>query len=120
MSDSLEQVGQLKLEPTSDDIEPEVEEVLEDAPQIQERSGTAISAPAAGSRQVKLTLKFDLEWCIFEQVSECGINVRAGPELQGDSDVIRAQILDIGELGNHPPCRSTPPIRCTSGSFSIP
>ena len=53
--DPREQVLELEPQPAGDDLQPEVEEVLEDRLQV-EPAGTATSAPSAGSRQVRLML----------------------------------------------------------------
>ena len=66
------------------------------------RSGTATSAPAAGSRQVRLTLKLICSGVFLNRYASAASAFEPGRSSSSDPDVVGAQVLDVRQLRDLP------------------
>ena len=83
--DAVEQVLQLEPQPAGDDLEPEVEEMLEDRLQV-EPSRDGDLGPFGRQQAGQVDAVVDLERRVLEQVGHRGLGVGAGLQLEQDLD----------------------------------
>ena len=97
--DSREQEVEFVLQPPSHDIEPEFEEVLQDTLQIQP-GGNGHLGPLGGEQTRHVDVEIRLKRRVLKEIRHRGVKVGTGPEFENDPNVVGAEILDVGELGN--------------------
>ena len=97
----VEQVLELELKPAGDDLEPEVEELLEDRLQIEPRRDRDLG-PLGRQQAGEIDAVVDLERRVLEQIGQRRIGVGSRLELEQDPDVVGAQVLDVRQLRDLP------------------
>ena len=97
--DAFEEVVEFVLEAASDDDEAEVEEVDQHAAEVEPLGDGDLGA-LGGQEAGHVDVEVGLQGGVLEEVGHGGLDIGARAEFEGDADVVGAEVLDVGELGD--------------------